>query len=221
MFILYVCIDLFCLFLADDGYGSSATFSFVSYMTVHAASQILYAVDTGSIIRSVNLTNRYVTTVCGSSTFSSVDGSCGGSATLMNIKSLQVNQNGTMMYIATGTSSSLRVIDMRTKTLTTLINIVVTNLPPVDGPLLATSDLGFLGMVLSPDDSYLLLTDYLYIRKFDLVTNNLTTIAGSVIGQMDGVGTQAAFGKKQKTCCISINSYNHDDSFCLLELFNI
>ncbi|MHB1606155.1 MAG: NHL repeat-containing protein [Leptospirales bacterium] len=129
----------------------------------------------------------------------------GESARFNNPEGLAISQDGKTLYVADSRNNMIRKIDLATKTVSTIAGHSF----PSSGDGVGKSA-GFetpRGLVLSPDGKTLYVADSgnNMIRKIDLATNQVTTLAGGgklMAGFADGVGTQASF-KEPRSLAIS------------------
>lgn len=169
----------------NDGLGSLAQFFGIYGITTDG--NFLYVTDGSNRIRKVDVTTGAVTTIAGSGTAGSLDNT-GVNAQFNDPKDIVTD--GSNLYVADTNSFKIRKIVISTGVVTTLAG----NGAPVvaDGtglnssfqfPHSITSD----GFNLYVDDQY-------RIRKINLITLAVTTIAGTgTPGFWDGAGTIAQF----------------------------
>ena len=200
-----------------DGIGSNARFKKPFGCAMHSTSNILYVIEPSThIIRSVNVNTQEVKTVAG---FKNVPGSVDGVLpVLVNTLTTQDDQainnsngpttiarfnkpqcaavaaNG-VVYVCDTLNHTIRKIDFTTNTVSTLAGVA--GIPGlVDGPLISAKFNQPHSIAIDIfGDIYV--TDFFNrcIRKIDLTTQLVTTIAGTgIAGTNDGRGSVATFG---------------------------
>ena len=170
-----------------DGVGSSATFNGPTGITTD--NKFLYIADTiNNKIRLIELSNNSVKTFAGSGQPGAVD-ALGQSASFNQPYGLTTD--GNFVYVADRGNHKIRKIDVST-VVTTLAGsgLQGTN----DGSGATASFNGPDGMVYDSQNLYVAEEFGNKIRKIDLTTNIVTTLAGSgLVGSADGTGTAASF----------------------------
>ena len=161
-------------------------------MLLDPIRNVLYIADTEeSMVRKLDLNTMMVSTIAGSSPAGFADG-VGAAAHFNHPYGMAFTQDGTTLYIADVGNDAIRKIDLATDTVTTIAGH---NFGSKDGIGLAAEFYDPTGIVLSPDEKTMYITDFNnhLIRQLDLTTTAVTTIAGqpNVCGAKDGVGTAA------------------------------
>lgn len=170
-----------------DGPGASAQFN--SPRGAVVAGGYLYVADSNNHrIRKVNLATNAVSTVAGSSA-GYADGT-GTNAQFYTPSGVAVVNS--FLYVADGSNNRIRKIDLATNAVTTIAG---SSDGTADGT--GTSAQFSFPFGIAADNGFLYVSDYNshHIRKLDLATNAVTTVAGSTAGNADGIGTSAQFNK--------------------------
>lgn len=168
-----------------DGIGTAARFANPTGISYH--NNNLYVAEfSGNRIRQINLATNEVTTVAGS-TRGSVDGI--GTAAQFN-NPVAVTYADNYLYVAEQTSHRIRRVDLTTKEVTTIAGS--TN-GYTDAVGTAAQFSTPFALVCNGSDLYVGEAGGNRIRKIDLTTNQVSTIAGSIAGSNDGIGTDAQF----------------------------
>ena len=144
-------------------------------------------------IRKVDIATGIVTVLAGSSTSGTADG-FGTLATFNAPRGIAHSPDGTFALIADQSSWRLRRIDVNTTNVTTVAG---SNQGFFDGMGTNAMFSWLMGVAIDPSGSYALICDYgnNRIRRFDLVSAGVTTLAGSSQGYRDGVGGNAFFNE--------------------------
>lgn len=186
-----------------DGAGTTARFNNPNGITTDGTS--LYVADSGNrVIRRIDMASGVVTTLAGSGLAGSTDGTgIGASFSTPN----GITTDGTSLYVADSGNNRVRKITPLTGTLSamTYANAQVTTLAGT-GSLSPTAGspwdslTGTTATIRSPygittDGTSLYVTDGSNrLRKINIVTSEVTTLAGSgVYSSTDGTGTAASF----------------------------
>ena len=171
-----------------DGTGAAARFYYPYGITTDGTS--LYVSDYGNhAIRRIDITSGVVTTLAGSATSGSSNGT-GAAAGFKNPRG--ITTDGTNVFVADSGNRTIRKIVIATKVVTTLAGSATSG--SVDGNGIAATFNTPEG--LATDGTSLYLTDSANhnIRKINISTTTVTTIAGSTIaGSADGIGSAAGF----------------------------
>ncbi|RYZ54417.1 MAG: hypothetical protein EOP49_05205, partial [Sphingobacteriales bacterium] len=155
---------------------------------VYDGSNQLYFID-HQRIRKVSTTTGVITTIAGS-TSGHQDGVASG-ARFANPRGL-VYVNG-VLYVSDGSNHVIRKMDLLTNMVTTIAGTKNVN-GKADGTGIAASFSN--PQTIAYDNGNLYIADYgnALLRKLDLSTGNVTTIAGNgKQGTLDGIGTDAGF----------------------------
>jgi sugar lactone lactonase YvrE len=194
-----------------DGTGREARFEFPQGI-VAAPDGSIYIADTGNdMIRKISsnglkesmptpahlhhLTYE-VETIAGANHRARFRDGVGPNSRFNNPEGLAISPDGKTLYVADSRNNRIRKIDLATKTVSTLAGRAFAggNDGVGTGAGLNTPR----GLAISPDGNTLYIADSgnNAIRKMDLGTSQVTTIAGGgafMPGYADGVGTQATF----------------------------
>jgi len=176
-----------------DGAGSAARFHQPFAITNDGAGN-LYVGDTyNAVIRKVVVATGVVTTIAGSGSYGYIDGP-GASARFSGVSALALDKVNGVLYAADGGNNAIRAIDLKTNAVTTLAG---GNPMPgsADGTGKAAKFYGPSGVAYVGGVLYVSDTDNSTLRRIDLATAAVTTVAG-VAGQAaatNGFGSQARF----------------------------
>lgn len=175
---------------SGDGIGSAARFSSSNAGGITSDGTNLYVADFGNhTIRKIEIATATVTTLAGlAGSPGTVDGT--GSAARFNFP-ISITNDGANLYVAGG--GTVRKIVIASGAVTTIAGSP-TNNTLSDGVGAAAGFLGIAGLVVVGTNLYVL--DVHRLRRIDLGTTAVTTIAGStnaLSGYADGTGTSARF----------------------------
>ncbi|HSN74476.1 MAG TPA: hypothetical protein VL334_05185 [Anaerolineae bacterium] len=182
----------------DDGIGSAARFNWPEGIALSPDDSFALVSDTWNYtIRRVDVATAEVTTLAGSpGQAGSADGV--GSAARFNVATgIAVSPDGSYALVADTWNHTIRRIDLATAAVTTVAGLAGSS-GSDDGVGSAARFNNPRGLAISSDGSFALLADESngVIRRIDLLTNAVTTLAGQpgVWGSDDGVGAAATFG---------------------------
>lgn len=198
-----------------DGTAASAKFSSPRTIAVSkdqktaiVSDQVLYGKN--YVLRRIDLSTRSVSTFAGhiytltDSSSANVDG-VGTAATFYAITNIQFGPDGNTLYVYNSAFSLVRSITYPQAAVSTIIGNVNSPYGMTDG-ILGSGGAIYPGPArISPDGTYFLYanSDYCNVRKLNISTNRIQTVAGSVSGVAavmycgcaDGVGTAATFNQ--------------------------
>lgn len=171
-----------------DGTGATASFSGPSGITTDGIN--LFICDSGNnTIRKIDIATGVVSTLAGSA---GVNGSADGTGVTASFSSPRgITTDGKNVFVADYGNKTIRKIVIATGVVTTLAGSA-----RVYG---STDGIGPAARFRSPigittDGSYLYLTDLTSIRKIEIATGLVATVAGSAgYGSVDGTSTTARF----------------------------
>ncbi len=186
--------------LHEDGAGNDVRLNWPSDLDVSADGSLGLVVDTANnTIRRLDVASGELTTVAGDASDwpGSVDG-VGSAARFQNPNGGALDATGAVAYIADTGNHTIRRVDMQTGAVTTVAGSPG-QAGSANGVGSAARFFAPRRLALSPDESYLLIADSgnHTIRRLDLLTGQVTTVAGSpgAAGHSDGVGTAARFDR--------------------------
>jgi DNA-binding beta-propeller fold protein YncE len=150
----------------------------------------------GQRVRMIDLVTSQVTTLAGSGNNAFADGQ-GTQASFSAPEGVAISRDDSFVLVVEGyqsTSHRVRRIVIATGFVTTLAG---NGAGSDDGVGTLAKFNGPRGIALSPDGSYALITDSLNyrVRRLDMVSNAVTTVAGLTQGFADGTGTNAQFNQ--------------------------
>ena len=179
-----------------DGAGTLAAFlnPYHAAISSDAFGYFALVADTGNqCIRRIQISNRMVTTFAGSSARAQgTTNGAGTSAKFFNPHGVAISPDGSFALITDNMNYNVRHLEISTGLVTTLAG---------SSTEASTDGTGFMAsfraprfIAISPDASYVLVTESSSrIRRIALASRAVTTIAGSVDGFADGLGTSALF----------------------------
>jgi sugar lactone lactonase YvrE len=152
-------------------------------------SVYLYVADTGNHkIRKIEIATGMVTTLAGSG----LDGSTDGTAAAASFNSPNgITTDGLYLYIADSGNNKIRKIEIATGVVTTLAGSGLDG--GGDGTGAAASFYYPEGITTDGTNLYIADSDNNKIRKIEIATGVVTTLAGSTVGGVDGLGVAAKF----------------------------
>jgi streptogramin lyase len=181
-----------------DGTGTEASFSEPTWVAYDGDGHVFVSDSGNFAIRRVDVATREVTTVAG-----------GGYVP----EGLAFDGRG-MLYVVDSAYSSIRQVDVVTGTTTVFAGTVGRACGTTDGVGTAASFCGPLGLTYDGVGS-LYVTDNQTVRRVELATRRVTTIAGSpgVTGSSDGTGAAALFDQPSALACDGTGNLYVADSF--------
>lgn len=194
-----------------DGMGTSARFYGPAGITTDGTN--IYVVDAGNrTIRKLVIATGEVTTFAGTP---GIPGSADGLGTAATFKSPEgITTDGTNLYVADSSDCTIRKIVIATRAVTTLAGTA--------GSTGYSDGIGAAARFASPmgittDGSNLYVVDFNTIRKVEIVSGAVTTIAGkaeviNTIGFPDGLGADARFNGLWEITTDGTNLYVTEDS---------
>lgn len=190
----------------NDGPGSSALFSGLSYLVVSPDSLSVMVLDyNNNLIRKVDLASGATLTYAGiiysptSIAGANMDGP-GTSATFYQMRGISVSKKSNSFYVSVP-FPVMRVVTFPVPEVSTRFGVATDMKHVVDGVLEIDGYMsGSSTFFPSPDETFFILSDSTNrnIRSLNVASRRITTIAGSpginrVSGCNDGVGTNARF----------------------------
>ncbi len=192
-----------------DGIGTAAHFANPACLTTDGNN--LYVVD-ASVIRKIVIATGAVTTIAGDVNAQGYLNGIGTAAKFNNPSG--ITTDGTNLYIADSGNTSIRKIVLATTEVTTLAG---TNeyFGSSDG-VKSLARFGWLGgLVTDGTNLYVADSSNSKIRKVDIATGEVTTLAGLAgsFASIDGVGINARFGNPVGITKVGTNLYITDSAF--------
>lgn len=190
---------------STDGIGTSATFNQPQYLTTDGTS--LYVTTGDHKIRKIVIATAVVTTLAGSSA-GSADGT-GIAATFNN--PLGITTDGANLYVIEGNNHRVRKIVIGTGAVTTLAGNAYGFADGIGSAAAFWTPGG-----ITTDGTNLYIGDTLNyrIRKLNISTRTVTTLAGSSQGYANGIGTGARFDNPKGLTTDGVKLYLADSSNC-------
>lgn len=179
---------------SSDGIGTLASFQDpVAIAISHSGAFALIGDRANHKIRRLNIATAQVTTLAGSGTAAFADNT-GTLSSFNRPENIAFSLDDSYAMVADGLNNRIRRIDIATGVVTTLVGGNSAGAVDAVGTLAALS--APRGVALAPDGSFLLITDEqnFRVRRLDMATRAVTTLAGSSSGFADGIGTNARFG---------------------------
>lgn len=183
-----------------DGTGTAARFSSPREIALSSdGSFALIADSANSIIRRLDLASRAVTTIAGSGAVGSADG-IGTAASFSSPWGIAMTADDSMALITDSGNYTIRKLVLASGVVSTVAGVPLAA-GSADG-VGAAARLRFpYGIAISADGSVAVLADggNYTVRRFDVATGSLTTLAGQAgqPGSADGVGGAARFNGPQ------------------------
>ena len=177
---------------STNGVGTNAKFNGPRRVTISPDGTFALIADTANhLIRQIVLSTASVTTLAGVAGTTGSTNGVGTNAKFNSPVGVCVSPDGTYALIGDGSNYRVRQLIISTASVTTLVgsgdSIGSTN------GVGTNAKLAPYGIDISPDGTYALFADYgnHRIRQIVISTANVTTLAGSVYGFTDGVGTMS------------------------------
>jgi len=176
-----------------DGTGIQALFVSPGAITVDGKGHLFVADYADHTIRQIDIATAQVTTVAGTSMTDGSDDGIGAAARFVRPLGIASDGNG-QLYVADTGNKTLRKIDLASGAVSTLAGSVRQS-GSIDGDVAVARFVQPFG-VWSDGNGHLYVADNTFIRKIDLATATVSTIAGNALfGAADGVGLSARFDK--------------------------
>ena len=187
--------------------ASNARFNRPTELAITSNGNTLFVLDTNNRrIRSIDMTSseKTVSTLAGSHQ-DQVDG-IGTNAMFSNPRSMCIHPNNLELFVTDG--STIRRIIISTREVTTIAgsSSFSGNTDHFTNALGARFSYFIKNIRISNNQLYIADTGNFRIRVMDLVTNSVTTVAGSINGITDGVGISAQFSEIRTLHIIANNS---------------
>lgn len=188
--------------LHEDGVGLDVRFNWPYDLDVNAGSVVGLVVDTeNNTIRRIDMASGEVTTVAGDATdWAGFADGVGSAARFRGPEGGVLDAAGDTAFVADTGNHVVRRVDLQTGAVTTIAGSAGLA-GSADGFGAAARFRAPARLALSPDESYLLVSDTQNhtIRRLDLLTGQVTTVAGSPgsSGDSDGSGAAARFDNPQ------------------------
>ena len=177
-----------------DGVGSGASFAGLSHMILHPDGKRLFVTDAvNNNVRQINITNWQTRTIAGSLETGYEDGTTTYSK-WNTPRGIAVSSDGNELFIADQGNHRLRKISLVFENVTTLAGNGIGGLADGTGTRAEIKEPW--GITVSPDGKYLFFSmrGGFRLRRLDLVTSEVYTIAGRSEGSYSGIGMHAQFG---------------------------
>jgi len=190
---------------SSDGTGTSASFFSPSGVCTDGIN--LYVADLfNNMIRKIVLSTGVVSTLAGSTTLGSFDGT--GTSASFN-KPSGICTDGTNLYVADEGNNMIRKIVLSTGVVSTLAGS--TTLGSSDGIGTSASFNQPAGVCTDGINLYVSDNQNNRIRRIVLSTGVVSTLAGSGYGSSNGTGTSARFSSPRGVCTDGTNLYVVDE----------
>lgn len=176
-----------------DGTGSDSRFRQPSAITNDGAGT-LYVGDTyNAVIRKVVVATGVVTTLAGTGAYGYVD-AVGTAASFGGIGSLAIDKVNGVLYVSDRSNNAVRSVDLKTGAVSTLAGGNAKG-ATVDGVGKAAQFSGPAGVAYVDGVVYVTDSTSHILRRIDVATRQVTTVAGKVndAGSTNGTGTDAQF----------------------------
>ena len=164
---------------AADGTGLSATFGAIGGLSIDPTGTYIYASDFGAnTIRRITVSTYVVTTIAGSGTAASTDGTGLGASFSAPIDTC-IDPLGSNLYMVENNGNKIRKMTIPGYVVTTICGSGTASI--VDGTGLTATLNAPYRMCIDPPGSNLYITDFSFstFRKYTIATSNIVTIAGA------------------------------------------
>ncbi len=194
---------------STNGIGSQVDINFPCGVAVSRSGTFAVVTErSGHRVRIVDMATSQVTTLAGSGNDVFADGQ-GTLASFSAPEGVAISPDGTFALVVEGaltTSHRVRHIVIATGVVTTLAG---NGSGYADGVGTLAKFNVPRGIAVSPDGAYVLIADSgnFRVRRLDLTTTAVTTVAGSSYGSANGIGTNAQFGGLFQLAIDSTGSY--------------
>ena len=178
----------------SDGFGVSAAFAGPRGIVFDTSGTAYVADLVNNRIRKIVLSSAAVTTLAGSATASASNG-IGTAAGFSNPFNVVLDSSGKLLFVADLKNNLIRQIEIATLNVTTLAGSGAAG--AANGVGVAAQFNGPYGLAVDSSGNLFVSENGNHrIRKIDIATRTVTTIAGSgAAAWADGVGTNAAFNR--------------------------
>ena len=170
-----------------DGPALSARFNNPGFLSIDASGVVYISEGNGHRIRKYDPSTGQVSTVAGTGSSGSANG-IGTNASFDTPGGIALDGSGNL-YVADKFNNRIRKIVLATGEVTTFAGGTVGN---TDGPIASAKFLRPQGLAFDSHGDMYVADDLNHrIRKIDMLTLTVSTVAGSSAGFVDGIGTQA------------------------------
>ena len=193
---------------ADDGVGPAARFTFPQDLVADGFGNLYVSDSSNFTIRRIVIATAEVTTLAGAAGQSAPVDGVGTDARFGGLGAITIDPAGNL-YVADITFNSVRKIDVATAQVTTIAGSPTGEAGYQDGIGAAARFAGPVGLTADLSGNlYVSENVNSTIRRIDLATGEVTTIAGTpgLAGSLDGVGGAARFSGPQ---ALSVDSSGH------------
>ena len=165
----------------------------IAFCSSADSSCVVYVSDRTNTITAIHPTSGNFSTFAGNGSSIYRDGNILNFGFAATVTESVVSSDGSRMYVAELSPTHIRMINMKSKTVTTLAGSDTGGSKDGRGTEAQLNNVE--GIALSPDDRTLYVAEESsnLIRKIDVATGNVSTLAGSSAGLQDGVGQYAKF----------------------------
>lgn len=173
-----------------DGVGNDAAFYWPRGITLDGNGSLFVADTQNDVVRKIDIASRQVTTIAGAST--AVDG-IGQAARLYQPVSMTSDGNGHIFLVDAG-ANNIRKIIINSAEVSTIAGNAMASGDYYDG-VGTNARFNFPHGIASDGNDLLFIadTDNNRIRKINIATRTVTTLAGASQGSANGIGTSARF----------------------------